>query len=65
MVTTECPNCDILVEISSPVNIGDLVRCNSCHESLMVVWTDPVELDWPYDDEEFDWDEDYEEEGSW
>jgi len=75
MNTTECPNCDALIEVRTPIKVGDLVKCGSCHESLVVIWTDPLELDWPYeedssdddewpyddeDDEEYEWDEDFE-----
>jgi uncharacterized paraquat-inducible protein A len=69
MSTTECPNCDMLIDVRSPIRLGDMVKCSVCSESLVVIWTDPLELDWPYDDEDdedYSWDEDYEiEEESW
>jgi uncharacterized paraquat-inducible protein A len=62
MKTTECPNCDELITVKFPIKIGTNVKCKSCHENLIVVSTDPLELDWPFEDdeEEYSWDEDYE-----
>jgi len=61
MKTTECPNCDEFIKVNFPIKIGAVVKCNMCHENLIVISTDPVELDWPYeDDEEFTWDEEFE-----
>jgi len=37
--------------------MGKRVVCPVCHTELEVVWLDPVELDWPYDDDEDDYDE--------
>jgi hypothetical protein len=42
--------------------MGQRFTCRSCNTEVEVVWLDPVELDWPYDeddevDDEFDeWD---------
>jgi hypothetical protein len=41
--------------------MGQRLTCRSCNTEVEVVWLDPVELDWPYDDDgvddEFDeWD---------
>jgi hypothetical protein len=35
-----------------------MVRCKSCGEELEVVDTDPYELDWPYTEEDDDYDDD-------
>jgi hypothetical protein len=75
MKTAECPNCDSLVPVGS-TRIGTMVRCNTCHESLIVISSNPLELDWPFEDEDFDeeygdeeeydWEEDFErEEDGW
>jgi hypothetical protein len=70
MKTAECPNCDSLIPVGS-TRIGTMVRCNACHENLIVIASNPLELDWPFDDEyddeeEYDWEEDLEtEEDSW
>ncbi len=40
--------------------MGQTVRCSTCGAQLEVVWLDPVELDWPFDDDEGDeLDDDY------
>jgi lysine biosynthesis protein LysW len=40
--------------------MGQPVLCSACGARLEVVWLDPVELDWPFDDDEGDeLDEDY------
>jgi len=43
--------------------MGQIFKCQSCSSELEIVSLDPVELDWPYDEDEFDEDEepDYEE----
>ena len=61
MKTTECPNCDELIKVNFPIKIGANVKCSMCHEDLIVISTDPLELDWPNeDDDELTWDEEFE-----
>jgi lysine biosynthesis protein LysW len=59
----ECPSCGNNVIVGSNPRLGQLFKCQSCSSELEVVSLDPVELDWPYDEDEFDDDEelDYEE----
>jgi lysine biosynthesis protein LysW len=59
----ECPSCGYKVIVGSHPRLGQLLKCQSCSSELEVVSLDPVELDWPYDEDEFDEDEesDYEE----
>jgi len=54
-----CPGCDENVYVSGTPRKGQKVYCNECESDLVVVDTDPLELDWPYEDED---DEDYEDE---
>jgi hypothetical protein len=44
--------------MQSPVRIGQHVLCPNCDAELEVIDTNPVELDWVYEDEESDEDED-------
>ncbi len=54
----ECPSCMEDVNVPQPA-MGKLVRCGNCNEMLEVVWLDPLELDFQY--EEYDEDEEEEE----
>ena len=61
MVNADCPSCGTKVIIGSHPRMGQRFTCRSCNTEVEVVWLDPVELDWPYDDDgvddEFDeWD---------
>lgn len=55
----DCPSCNSKVNVGSQVHLGRRVVCPSCKEELEVVWLDPVELDWPYELDEFDEYDDY------
>ena len=60
MQSAECPQCGNEVSVGSQPRIGKLVKCKGCGAELEVVWLDPLELDWPMMDD--DYDEDYEDE---
>lgn len=59
-MAAECPSCDYKMTLGGRLRIGQRVTCPACRAELQVIWLDPVELDFPYDDdeEEFDDDED-------
>jgi len=57
MAFATCPGCDENVRISGRPEIGDAIVCQSCGERLQVVSTEPLELDWEFEDEG-DWDDD-------
>lgn len=62
-----CPECDSRLSLGSNPEEGQAVKCSSCGAKLMVADTAPLELDWAYDEDEFemdiefadDFDEDY------
>lgn len=54
MVKAECPACSAKVELGAKPRLGQRVVCRECDAELEVVWLDPVELDWPYDEDEYD-----------
>ena len=56
--TAECPDCGEKITLRDPVELGQLVTCPNCEAELEVVETNPVELDWVYEE----WDEEEEEE---
>jgi alpha-aminoadipate carrier protein LysW len=54
-VRADCPDCGQKITLKGPVVLGQEVVCPHCEAELEVVETEPVELDWAYDDE---WDDD-------
>jgi lysine biosynthesis protein LysW len=57
----ECPDCGEKVPVKTPVELGQRVVCPNCQADLEVVETVPVELDWYYEEEPLDEDDD----GDW
>jgi lysine biosynthesis protein LysW len=62
IVKADCPSCKAKVDLGLRPRLGQRFKCKECHTEVEVVWLDPVELDWPYDDDddEFgddDWDD--------
>ena len=55
----ECPACGNEVKFRVKPRMGQAVVCPNCESELEVVWLDPVEIDWPFDDDEDEDDEDY------
>lgn len=53
MKFAECPNCDAMVDVGDSPLVGNYVKCPSCDLELMIVWLNPLELDFTYyaDDE--------------
>lgn len=54
----DCPSCEGKVNVGPKPRIGKRFICPVCRAELEVTWLDPVELDWPYDDEEEDFGDD-------
>ena len=62
MNTVKCPLCSYSIEISNKPFHGQIIPCPGCDANLEVIRVQPLELDWPYDDEgylEIYEDEDY------
>ena len=53
-----CPDCGERIQLQGRVYVGREVVCPDCDAVLEVVDTEPIELDWAYDDEYDDEDED-------
>ena len=51
----ECPNCDEMVDVGDSPIVGNYVRCQKCGVELIIVWLNPLELDFTYyaDDEDY------------
>ena len=60
MPTSNCPECEEEVYVEADSEQGDLVTCDECGASLVVVGLDPIELDLKTEsDDDFDDDKDY------
>jgi lysine biosynthesis protein LysW len=56
----DCPSCDAQVNVGSKPRMGQFITCPNCRTKLEITWLDPVELDWPYDEDDYDdFDDDY------
>ena len=55
----KCPMCGAIVKVPSDSKLGDMVYCDQCDAELEVINLKPLELDWPLDDyeEEYDYDD--------
>lgn len=53
MPKTYCPECDAEISIESPRD-GIRIRCSECGTELEVISSDPLDVDFPMDE---DWDE--------
>ena len=47
-----CPDCGEKIRIQGKVYVGREIVCPECDAILQVVDTEPVELDWTYEDED-------------
>lgn len=52
MPTTSCPECSEEVFVDADSEQGDVVPCDECGSSLIVVGLDPIELDLRSDDDD-------------
>jgi len=57
-VAAACPDCGKTIHIKNPVRMGQEIACPHCDAELEVIETDPVELDWVYEDDVSDEEED-------
>ena len=62
LITDECISCGAEIKIPGTPKMGLLVTCKSCDAELEVVWLDPLELDWPFDEDDYEEDDYYYEE---
>lgn len=49
-----CPDCEEDVHLKGKIKLGMKVTCPNCGANLEVVETVPLELDWVYEDEDYD-----------
>ena len=67
-VIAECPSCGEMVLFGKNPKLGELITCRECEEELEVISLEPILLDFPLEDgeydEEFDYDDDYDDNDS-
>lgn len=61
MVMADCPACNAKINLGYKPKLGQRAVCSACDTELEVVWLEPVELDWPYDEYEDDEYDEYDE----
>ena len=57
-----CPDCAERIVLRNTIHVGLEVTCPHCDAILEVIDTEPLELDWAYEDDWDDEDEDEEDE---
>lgn len=54
-----CISCQEMINLGNNPRLGDIVSCPKCDARLEITWTNPLELDWPADEYDYDDDEGY------
>lgn len=54
----ECPACESIITLSNRLGVGDRIECPECEEQLEVISLRPPELDYVFDDEDWEDEED-------
>ena len=49
--TVFCPECEGVLALNNP-RMRQRIKCPRCRTDLEVVWLDPVEVDYIYDDDD-------------
>ncbi|MBX3048585.1 MAG: hypothetical protein KIT46_03770 [Anaerolineales bacterium] len=57
MSDTVCLSCDGKISVKNTPKIGARVQCPACDAEFEVVWLSPLQLDWPVDDFEDEYDD--------
>jgi lysine biosynthesis protein LysW len=56
MSVAECIACGSDIKFSVEPKMGLIVTCDA---ELEIVWLDPLELDWPFDEDDYEEEDDY------
>jgi len=60
-----CPDCEEGIDFGSRVRIGQRVTCPHCGADLEVIELTPLELDWAYEDVDWEDEEDEDSDDDW
>ncbi len=55
--TAYCLGCDNRISFRTPPKLGQKITCAECESELVVIDLDPIELDWPFEDEDEGYDD--------
>lgn len=55
ILTAVCPSCDTRIHFNRRPNLGDLIVCYECDETLKVARLTPLKLDWAFGDDDESW----------
>ncbi len=63
MPKTYCLDCDAPIQVTDPEE-GDIITCPECGAEFEIISVDPLDIDYPLDEEwdEYEWEEEEEEE---
>ena len=53
-IVVDCLDCGAEITLLGKIKVGQPVTCPECGTTLEVMALDPVELDWMYDEPEYD-----------
>ena len=53
-ITVDCLDCGAEINLVGKIRVGQPVTCSECGTTLEVMALDPIELDWIYDEPEYD-----------
>ncbi|MGW8225518.1 MAG: hypothetical protein ACWGOY_07290 [Anaerolineales bacterium] len=56
--TIECLVCKEIIDVGGKPQVGVIVECKNCESLFEIVELEPLMIDWPYYDDEFNDDED-------
>ena len=56
--TIECLICNEIIDVGGKPTLGVIVECKNCESVFEIIEVDPLTIDWPYYDDDFNDDED-------
>lgn len=57
LLKADCPSCKTKIMLGAQPKMGQRFTCSGCRVELEVAWLDPLELDFPFSEDEFEDDE--------
>lgn len=52
-VVVGCPSCDEDIRLKGEIRLGKQVMCPNCGADLEIINTNPIDLDWSYEDHDY------------
>ncbi|MBE2202686.1 MAG: hypothetical protein IAE79_29005 [Anaerolinea sp.] len=54
----KCPACGATLTFTTALKFEQIIECTSCDARLEIISLDPLELDWAFEDDDYDHSED-------